>query len=212
MVAFHIQRGARVPISAAAFYAGLRQRFVARDGMCFLPNQVPQYDRARLETESVAQLTYLVSNEKTAIQWLRQQLNPDLGGAPQNYQDLQPQFLRVLHQARHEDMPELTMLLEQNFIEQDGGDWRVPDPSQAADLEALRRRALLREFAAYLKTEHKRLRLFRSEAIRAGFSDAWQRQDYAIILQIAKRLPERVLQEDPELLMYYDNAVLRMEQ
>lgn len=212
MVAFHIQRGARVPLSAAEFYAGLRQRFVERDGMFFLPNQVPQYDRARLETASVAQLTYMVSDEKTAIQWLRQQLDPDLGGAPQTYQDVQPTFLRALHQARHEVMPELTVLLEQSFLEEAGGLWRVPDPSHAADLEALRRKALLREFAAYVASERKRLRTFRTEAVRAGFADAWQRQDYATIVQVAERLPEAVLQEDPELLMYYDNATLRMEQ
>jgi hypothetical protein len=28
---------------------------------------------------------------------------------------------------------------------------------------------------------------------------------------VAERLPERVLQEDPDLLMYYDNATLRVE-
>ena len=48
MVAFHIQRGATVPLSAAEFYAGLRQKFVERDGMFFLPDQAPAYDRARL--------------------------------------------------------------------------------------------------------------------------------------------------------------------
>jgi len=28
---------------------------------------------------------------------------------------------------------------------------------------------------------------------------------------VAQRLPERVVQEDPDLLMYYDNALMRME-
>jgi hypothetical protein len=45
MVAFHVQRGATVPLSAAAFYAGLQQRFPVRDGMYFLPDQVAAYDR-----------------------------------------------------------------------------------------------------------------------------------------------------------------------
>ena len=40
MVAFHIQRGAGVPLSAAEFYAGLRERFIDRDGMFFLADQV----------------------------------------------------------------------------------------------------------------------------------------------------------------------------
>jgi hypothetical protein len=29
---------------------------------------------------------------------------------------------------------------------------------------------------------------------------------------VAQRLPESVLQEDPSLLMYYDNALMRAEQ
>jgi len=35
MVAFHVQRGVTVPLSAAEFYAGLEQRFPPRDGMYF---------------------------------------------------------------------------------------------------------------------------------------------------------------------------------
>jgi DNA modification methylase/predicted RNA-binding Zn-ribbon protein involved in translation (DUF1610 family) len=210
MVAFHIQRGATVPLSAAVFYAGLRERFVERDGMYFLPDQIPEYDRARLEAESVAQLTLFVSDEKSAIQWLRQRLDPATGGQPQTYQDLQPQFLRQLHQARHEALPELSEMLEQNFLQDEAGRWYVPDPGKASDLEKLRRRALLREFAEYVEGRG-RLRKFRTEAVRAGFADAWHRRDYATIVKVAERLPERVLQEDPDLLMYYDNATLRVD-
>ena len=210
MVAFHIQRGASVPLSAAEFYGGLRQRFVERDGMVFNPDQAPAYDRARLQAAQVAQLALFVSDEKSALQWLRQQLDPHTGGLPQTYQDLQPQFLRQLHQARHEALPELSDMLEQNFLQDEAGRWYAPDPNRAEDLEKLRRRALLREFAAYAQGR-KRLRQFRTEAVRAGFADAWKRQDYAIIIQVAERLPSAVLQEDPDLLMYYDNAMLRAE-
>jgi predicted RNA-binding Zn-ribbon protein involved in translation (DUF1610 family) len=210
MVAFHIQRGATVPLSASEFYAGLRQRFVERDGMFFLPDQVPEYDRARLQAQEVAQLSLFVSDEKSVIQWLRQQLDPALGGHPQSYQELQPQFLRQLHQARHEALPELNELLEQNFLQDDQGHWYVPDPNRAGDLENLRLRSLLREFQIYVEGK-KRLRQFRTEAVRAGFAHAWRDKDYATIVRVVERLPERVLQEDPDLLMYYDNASLRVD-
>jgi len=210
MVAFHIQRGATVPLSAAEFYAGLRERFVERDGMFFLPDQVPEYDRARLQAAEVAQLTLFVSDEKSTIQWLRQQLDSSTGGRPQTYQELQPQFLRQLHQARHEALPELSEILEQNFLQDEASRWYVPDPNRASDLEKLRQRALLREFAQYVEGRG-RLRQFRTEAVRAGFADAWHRRGYTTIVKVAERLPERVLQEDPDLLMYYDNATLRVE-
>ena len=209
MVAFHIQRGATVPISASEFYAGLRQRFPERDGMFFLEEQIPQYEQARLQAQEVAQLTLFVSDEKSAIQWLRQLLDPSLSGEPQTYQDIQPQFLRQLHQAKHEALPELRDLLEQSFLQDEVERWYVPDPNKASDLEQLRHRALMREFATYFEGK-KKLKQFRTEAVRAGFADAWAEREYATIVQVAERLPEKVLQEDPDLLMYYDNASLRV--
>ena len=207
MVAFHIQRAASVPLSASQFYAGLRQRFVERDSMFFLSEQVPEYDKARLQAQEVAQLTLFVTDEKSTIQWLRQQLTRDFGGHPQTYQDIQPKFLRQLHQLKHEALPELSDMLEQNFLQDERGRWYVPDPNKATDLEKLRQKALLREFNAYL-SDKKRLRQFRTEAVRAGFAHAWNQKEYATIVQVAERLPETVLQEDPDLLMYYDNATL----
>ena len=88
--------------------------------------------------------------------------------------------------------------------------WYVPDPRKAADLERLRERALLREFDEY-RTAGKRLKRFRSEAIRAGFRRAWQEHDYRIIVSVGRRIPDSVLQNDPKLLMWYDQAVTREE-
>ncbi len=55
-----------------------------------------------------------------------------------------------------------------------------------------------------------RLRIFRSEAVRAGFSHCWHERDYDTLVQVAERLPETVLEEDQQLLMYYHNASLRV--
>ena len=88
--------------------------------------------------------------------------------------------------------------------------WYVPDPHKAGDLEQLRERTLLREFKEYQDAEHRRLKLFRLEAIRAGFRRAWQAQDYVTIVDVAAKIPENVLQEDPKLLMWYDQATIRV--
>ena len=40
MVAYHIMNGLSVPIDAPDFYKGLEERFVERDGMYFLRDQV----------------------------------------------------------------------------------------------------------------------------------------------------------------------------
>ncbi len=208
MVAFHIQRGVMVPISAPEFYAGLDERFTRRDGMYFLPDQVAEYDRAVLDSGKPAQLSLFVSDEKTAITWLRQQLDPASGGEPKTQGDLTNDFNRIMNRAKHEQPLELIEILKQNFLQDADGKWYVPDHNKATDLEKVRQRALLKEFKEYTESTG-RLRVFRSEAVRAGFADCIKRQDYETIVMVAERLPEDVLREDPDLLMYYDSALLR---
>ena len=87
--------------------------------------------------------------------------------------------------------------------------WYVPDPKKAEDLEKLRERALLREFEEYRESKQRRIKVFRLEAVRAGFKKAWQERDYPTIIAVAQKIPENVLQEDPKLLMWYDQAVTR---
>ncbi|MFY9188104.1 MAG: DNA methyltransferase, partial [bacterium] len=207
MVAFHVQWGAAVPLSAADFYAGLKQRFPERDWMFFLPAQAVEYDRVRMVADGVQQMTFLVTDEKSAIQWLRQALAKD----SQTYQDIQPQFLRQFHQMKYEQIPELTQLLEENFLQDELGRWYVPDPNKQSDLERMREKALLREFDLY-KEGRGRLREFRTEALRAGFKACWSAKDYRTIVQVAERIPDSVLQEDNSLYMYYDNAQVRLDE
>ena len=240
MVAFHVQRGIVVPLSAAEFYAGLPARFPERDGMFFLPEEVAEYDRKRLTAKALLQLTLFVSDEASAIQWLKQALTKK----PQTFQELHPHFIRELGGwQKYEQMPELSALLAQNFLCYDGADavpsqihgylssnfkelrnrdkhdielrarakdrWYVPDPGKAGDLEKLRERALQKEFDDYRESGQRRLRVFRLEAVRAGFRRAWQQQDYATIIAVAQKIPDAVLQEDPKLLMWYDQAITR---
>jgi hypothetical protein len=111
--------------------------------------------------------------------------------------------------------------------------WYVPDPNKAGDLEKLRERGLLREFWEYLPPGYKpanrlneesylpglapkaliprgkRFKVIRLEAVRAGFKHCWQNRDYRTIIAVAERIPENVLQEDPKLLMWYDQALTR---
>ena len=241
MVAFHVQRGVTVPLSASEFYLGLEQRFPSREGTYFLPEHAVEYDEKRMTVEKVLQIEMFVSDEASAIQWLKRQLTKK----PRTFQDIHPQFLKEIGGwQKHEKLPELSEMLEQNFLRYDGKDevpsqihsylssnfkelrnlakddpvlkskskdrWYVPDPNKAADLEKLRERTLIREFEEYRESKQKRLKVFRLEAVRAGFRKAWQDRDYATIIAVARKIPETILQEDPKLLMWYDQAITRM--
>lgn len=245
MVAYHVQNGLPVPISSAEFQEGVAQRFPMRDGMAFLESQVAEYDKKRTLVKEFSQMSLFVSDENSAIEWIRQQLMRK----PQTRQDLHPQFMKeIQHIAKHEQLPELDDLLAQNFLRFEGDEsvpdqiagylrrnyhdyrglentndklkekainrWYVPDPNKQADLEKLREKALLREFEHYvdeLSTHKKKLRQFRTEAIRAGFKKAWSEKNYEKIVTVGDRLPETVIQEDDKLLMYYDNAQVRLD-
>ena len=242
MVAFHVLRGVTVPLSSGEFLFGLARRFPERDGMAFLPDQAAEYDKRRAKAPGIAQLEIFVTDESSAIQWLRRQLDRK----PRSFQALHPVFLReIAGWKTHETLPELSEMLEQNFLRYDGGGpvpnqihgylstnfkelrnlpkdhaalrgrardrWYVPDPNKAADVEKRRARALLREFAEYRDSPRRKLRLFRLEAVRAGFFAAYRARDYAAIVSVAEKLPESVLQEDPKLVLWYDQALTRME-
>ena len=241
MVAFHVQRGVSVPLSAAEFHVGLEQKYPPRDGMYFLPEQIAEYDKKRLAVEEVVQLKLFVSNEASALQWVRQELMK----RPQTYQELSPQFMReIAGWEKHEKMLELLDLLKENFLCYDGNGevpsqihsylssnfhelrnldkddsklvakaknrWYVPDPRKEADLEKIRHRALMKEFEEYRQSKGK-LKVVRTEALRTGFKECWQTGDYQAIVELANRVKDEIIQEDPALLMYYDNALMRTE-
>lgn len=240
MVAFHVRRGVTVPMNSTNFYAGLEQRFSVREEMYFLPDQAFEFDKKRITVTGMQQINLFVTDEASAIQWLRQLIKEK----PQSTSDINPQFMKQLGAySKNEQMLELSTLLEQNFLRYDGQGpvpeqihaylstnwkelrnlpkddptlvakardrWYVPDPNKAGDLEKLREKALLKEFAEY-KDAKKKLKVFRLEAVRAGFKKAWQERDYAVIIAVADKIPSNVLEEDPKLLMWYDQAVTRM--
>jgi hypothetical protein len=154
MVAFHVQRGIAVPLSAAEFRAGLQQNFIERDGMYFLPVQVSEYDKKRASHPGLRQQELFVHDEASAIAWLRR----EIGKKPQTFQDLHPGFTRELQSwLKHEVHVELRDILEQNFIRFDG---RGPVPSQ---------------IHSYLSTNFKELRnLAKDDPILiAKASDRW---------------------------------------
>jgi len=243
LIAFYVRKGLAVPISSLEFQAGLSSVSFERDGMYFLPEQVAEYDRKKAMAGQIQQTALFVSDESTAIQWIRQLIKEK----PQTFSDINPQFMQQLGGwSKNEEQLDLRELLNQNFLNYDGKGpvpeqihaylstnwkemrnlakhdpqlvtkgkdrWYVPDPNKAGDLEKLREKALLKEFEEY-KESKKKLKVFRLEAVRAGFKKLWQERTteaYRTIVEVAEKIPNNVLEEDPKLLMWYDQAVTRL--
>jgi DNA modification methylase len=243
MVAYYVRKGYLVPISSREFQLGLEQRFIERDGMYFLPDQVAEYDRKKMTSGEVEQMDMFVSDEASAIQWLRLLIKKK----PQTFSDINPQFMKQLGGwSKNEAELDLRELLNQNFLRYNGKgpvpeqihaylstNWSelrnlpkddpslvakardrlyVPDPKKQGDLDLLREKTLLKEFDE-IKQRNKKFtsrNRFRNEALRVGFKVAWQNRDYETIINVADKIPDKVLEEDPKLLMWYDQAITRV--
>ena len=176
MVGFHVLRGATVPLSASDFLVGLARRFPERDGMVFLPEQVAEYDRKRIAVREAAQLEIFVIDEAAAIQWLKWLLRR----RPQTFQDIHPQFLkRIAGWHRHEKLPELTEVLQQNFLMYDG---LAEVPSQ---------------IHAYLSTNFKDFRNLPKDdkRLRAKAKDRWYLPDPSKASDLEKIRERALLRE-----------------
>jgi hypothetical protein len=176
MVAYFVQHGFPVPLSSQDFRVGLDRYFPQRDGMYFLPEQVVEYDKKRITVKDVLQLQLLITDESSAIQWLRQKLDKK----PQTFQELHPDFIKELGGwQKHERQLELLELLEQNFLRHNG---LGEVPSQ---------------IHSYLSTNFKDLRNLSKDnpALHAKAKDRWYVPDPNKTIDLEKLREKRLLKE-----------------
>ena len=121
-------------------------------------------------------------------------------------------ILKVLNINKLEKLtlPELQDILNESFIQEADGKWRTPDPNEAKDREALRSKVLLKEFTGYVtainQPKAKKIKEVRVEALRTGFKNSWEQKDFKTIVTLGDMIPQNILLEDEQLLMYYDIA------
>jgi len=210
VISFFLMRGLPIPIDAADFQISLKAKFIERDGMIFLADQAAEYEEQKRKLGITKQIDFIfdvIYSESDALAWLKDRL----ALKPQKYQDIQPEFLKANTATRKgEKEIELKTLLDENFIELADSRYRCPDPSEEKDREALRTKALLKEFNHYLEsasdTKTKKLKELRVEALRAGFKVCWEKKDFASIVVLGEKMPQNLLLEDEQLLMFYDIA------
>lgn len=177
MVAWFVRHGFQVPLSSQEFQAGLTQRFEPRDGMIFLPEQAAEYDKKRLQVAVAPQIEMFVSDERSAIDWLSDFLKK----RPSTYAEITSEYMPVIGAAKKkgELIPELSRLLDENFIQYDG---KGEVPSQ---------------IHAYLSSNHKDQRnLDKSDpALIAKAKDRWYVPDPNKAQDLEKKREKALLKE-----------------
>ena len=207
IISYYVQRGYPVPIDAKDFQEGLRDRYLEIDGMFFSAEQAAEYEKKKLVSTEFVPMGILVSDEANGIQWLKNFLKD----APKTYQEIQPEWMQALKAVKMENKKKKKKIfLEENFIEDAGGKWRIADPEKQADLDKLYIKNLMKEFNIYVeavnKPKAKPIKQVRIEAVRAGFKDCYKKKDFVTIIKVGEKIPQTLLQEDEQLLRYYDVA------
>lgn len=215
MLTFFLMKNLRIPLDAGEFQDGLRARFKQEDGMVFTTTQLAEYQAQKkklgIETNQLKLAFDIIYSENDAVAWIKEKLETE----HLKYNELMPAFRKANTATRKGEKEfELKTILEENFIELENGSWRTPDPNEAKDREHMRTKALLKEFDHYLvelgNGKVKKLKDVRLEALRAGFKNSWEKKDWGTIVNIADKIPQNLLMEDEQLLMYYDIAKDRM--
>lgn len=118
MVAWFVRHDAPVPLSSVEFLSEIQTRFAERESMLFLPEQAVEYDKKRQLVPKVRERALWVDDERSAIDWLADYLK----ARPSTYADVHPEFIKQLGAGwkKHETRPELSALLEANFLRFDG--------------------------------------------------------------------------------------------
>jgi hypothetical protein len=174
--------------------------------MFFTASQAAKYDEMRKNTAGFQTTMFFVDSEQGGIAWLKNEL-----ATPQTYQDIFPKWSKATNGVRKGDiLPELMQILHENFIKEPDGRWRKPNLQDDVDLEALRTKALLREFNVYVEAARKpkgKISEARVEALRAGFMQCYKDKDFATIIAVGDRIPQNLLNEDGPLLQMYEIAL-----
>jgi hypothetical protein len=214
MIAYHLVRGAAIPLSATEFSRLLAAHYVDRDGMWFLPGQEAKYDALKMRGVETEQLSLYVQDEKSAIGWLRAELQQQ----SQTQGELTPKFMQACKEwPKNETRPELIDLLKDSFIPGADGHWQLPDPENEEHLAQLRQTTLLKVFRGYSEQaltagRTTKLANFRTEAMLEGFKYCWQTDQFAVIVAVAARLKPDHLQAHTELMLLVDLAKQRVDE
>lgn len=214
MLAHYVQHGYEIKLNSKQFYKLLRDNFKLMDGLWFTDTQITEYDEWKkdhglqaIEEIAKGQQTLFVSDEMSAIIWLYNFLN-----RPKTYSDILTAYNQVTTNIE-DDIPELKNLLDTNFIFENSM-YRQPLTEKEKEAkEEQSEKELLKSFDKLLaeaSTGTKKIKIVRKEAIKIGFTKAYQEKRFQDILTVSNRLQSDILENNSEINDFVEIARLKL--
>jgi predicted HTH transcriptional regulator len=125
--------------------------------------------------------------------------------------DMVPNQLHSYFTAEREDLA-LCSPSDPALREAAEGHWYLPDVKDSTDGARLRERELLADYNTYRDSRTRKYEPPSLDALRTGFERAWRERDYRAIVEVGSKVPEDLLQEDPIVLRWYDQAQQRLQE
>lgn len=201
LLAFYIQNGFEIPdYDASEFYDLLERHFVERAGYWFTFSQIDKFDdklklNKNISNHDASQSVLGIYDEKSAIIWLNQFLKE-----PKTYDDIFINFSKNL-MTSFDNIPELKILLEENFILEDN-EYKSPSDLERTKIEKLRNKRLLKEFNALLDSagsSKKKIKEIRKEALFVGLMNLYKEKDIDTIKLLGNRIDSKIIESDEDI-------------
>ena len=202
LLAQYIQNGFDIPsYNASDFYELLKRHFVDRNGFWFTYNQIDKFDKKNAFSKNLKdiddhQSILGIYDEKSAIIWLNQFLKE-----PKTYDEIFINFSKNLLTS-FDKIPELKILLEENFI-LNNGKYSSPSDLEKINIEKLRNKRLLSEFNNLLKTikqSKNNIKEVRKEALFLGLKNLYAEKDVDTIKLLGERIDNKIIDSDEDIL------------
>ncbi len=215
MLAHYVENGFKIKFDATNFYKILMENFIESDGCWFLSNQISEYNRwkSNLSLDGLkiiidGQQTLFVADEKSALAWIYFFLDK-----PKDFNEIFTAYQKVLMKSK-DNIPEPRILLDSNFILEDGKYRRPLNREEKQRVNKSREKELKREFSNILKRaiEQKgKIKNIRLEVLLYGFTNLYKEEKYDDILIIANKLDKSILDAFVDIMDFIDIARLKTQ-
>jgi len=213
MLAHYVENGFKIRYNSTNFYRLLSENFIEIDGYWFLDTQINEYNnwKSDLSIDQIneffsGQQVLFVSDEKSALTWLFNFLNK-----PKTYSEIFTAYQQVAT-TTNDDIPEIKVILDNNFILEDGKYRRPLTRQEIEEKNKNRERELDRAFNKILeraKNQRSKIKTIRKEALIHGFTKCYQQGRYDDILSISDNLHNSLLESSGDLMDFVDIARIK---